>query len=314
MTFIEDIKEGETISSIYLVKTKRQLQTKAGKSYEDITLQDKTGNLNGKIWDPNSGAIADFDEMDFIEVFGQANMYNGGMQLNVRRVRKVFPDEYNIADYMPSSDKDEETMYNELLSYIDGIKNEYYKKALKYYFVENKEFIASFRSHSAAKTVHHGFAGGLLEHTLAVVRISDFFANTYDFLNRDLLLTGAITHDIGKTRELSDFPSNDYTDEGNLIGHIVIGVEMIDEAVRSIPDFPVVLANEWKHLILAHHGELEFGSPKRPSLAEAFALNFADVADSKLQTLKELFKEKKGEGWLGYQRLFDSNIRRTSEE
>ena len=140
----------------------------------------------------------------------------------------------------------------------------------------------------------------------------EYFSSTYEILNRDLLLTAAICHDIGKTRELSSFPDNDYTDEGQLIGHIVIGVEMLDEAIRTIPDFPVRLANELKHCIIAHHGELEYGSPKKPALAEAMALNLADNADAKMQTLTEIFKGKTGTDWLGFNRLFDSNLRRTS--
>ena len=175
-----------------------------------------------------------------------------------------------------------------------------------------QEFVRRFKGHSAAKTVHHSFSGGLLEHTLSVVHLCEYFAGAYSILNRDLLIAAALCHDIGKTRELSAFPDNDYTDEGQLIGHIVIGVEMIDEALREQPDFPVKLANELKHCVVAHHGELEYGSPKKPALAEALALNLADNADAKLQTLTEIFKGKTGTEWLGFNRLFESNLRRTS--
>ena len=185
---------------------------------------------------------------------------------------------------------------------------------LEFYYIKDEAFIKKFKAHSAAKTVHHGFSGGLLEHTLSVTRMCDYFATSYSILNRDLLLSSAILHDIGKVKELSDFPDNDYTDEGQLIGHIVIGVEMIDDAIRSIPDFPVKLAHELKHCIVAHHGELEYGSPKKPALAEAVALNMADSTDAKLQTLTELFKGKTGIEWLGYNRLFESNLRRASED
>ena len=181
-------------------------------------------------------------------------------------------------------------------------------------YIKDEAFIKKFKAHSAAKTVHHGFSGGLLEHTLSVTRMCDYFATSYSILNRDLLLSSAILHDIGKVKELSDFPDNDYTDEGQLIGHIVIGVEMIDDAIRSISDFPVKLAHELKHCIVAHHGELEYGSPKKPALAEAVALNMADSTDAKLQTLTELFKGKTGTEWLGYNRLFESNLRRASED
>ena len=186
------------------------------------------------------------------------------------------------------------------------------RQLLEYFFVKDEAFISSFKGHSAAKTVHHSFSGGLLEHTLSVVHLCEYFAGAYSILNRDLLISAALCHDIGKTRELSAFPDNDYTDEGQLIGHIVIGVEMIDEALREQPDFPVKLANELKHCVVAHHGELEYGSPKKPALAEALALNLADNADAKLQTLTEIFKGKTGTEWLGFNRLFESNLRRTS--
>ena len=220
--------------------------------------------------------------------------------------------EYNPADYMPTTEKNVETMYEELTAYIRQISKPCLRQLLEYYFVNDSAFIKKFKGHSAAKTVHHGFAGGLLEHTLSVLHLCEYFVGAYPILNRDLLFTAAICHDIGKTKELSDFPDNDYTDEGQLIGHIVIGVEMINEAIRSIPDFPERLANELKHCIIAHHGELEYGSPKKPALAEALALNLADNADAKMQTLTEVFKGKSGYEWLGYNRLFESNLRRTA--
>ena len=188
------------------------------------------------------------------------------------------------------------------------------KALLNKYFVEDKEFIETFKGHSAAKSVHHGFTGGLLEHTLSVATNCDYFSNQYPFLDRDLLITAAIFHDIGKVRELSDFPRNDYTDEGQLIGHIVIGAQILYERTARIPDFPATLKNELIHCILAHHGELEYGSPKKPALAEAVALNLADNADARMQTLTEIFTAGKGSGeWLGFNRMFDSNLRKTQE-
>ena len=307
MRYINGLHEGETIRNVYLCKGKRSAETRNGKPYDNLLLQDKTGILDGKVWDPNSQGIADYDEKDFIEVFGEVISYNGNLQLNIRQIRRAEEGEYNPADYMPTTDKSVSGT-----AYIRQISNPYLKKVLEYYFVNDETFIKKFKGHSAAKTVHHGFSGGLLEHTLSVLHMCEYFAGAYSILNRDLLYTAAICHDIGKTRELSDFPDNDYTDEGQLIGHIVIGVEMIDEAVRSIPDFPTKLANELKHCVIAHHGELEYGSPKKPALAEALALNLADNADAKMQTLTEIFKGKTGTEWLGYNRLFESNLRRTS--
>ena len=312
MKYINTLREGETIREIYLCKGKRTAETRNGKPYDNLILQDKTGTLDGKVWSPNSNGIADYDEKDFVDVYGEVISYNGNLQLNIKQLRVAGEEEYNLADYMPTTEKSVDSMYNELLGYIAQVKNQYLQQVLQYYFVKNEAFIKAFKGHSAAKSVHHGFAGGLLEHTLSVVKFCEYLAGAYPILNKDLLYTAAICHDIGKTKELSDFPENDYTDEGQLLGHIVIGTEMMSEAIRQIPDFPVKLANELKHCILAHHGELEFGSPKKPALAEAVALNMADNTDAKMQTLTEIFKEKDTNDWLGFNRLFDSNLRKTS--
>ena len=312
MRFINTLREGDTIRSIYLCKTKRSAETRNGKPYDNLTLQDKTGTLDGKVWDPNSGGIADYDEMDFVEVFGEVVSYNNALQLNIKQLRKPFEDEYNAADYMPTSEKNVDSMYNELLSYIQQVDNKYLRQLLEYYFVNDEAFIKNFKAHSAAKSVHHSFAGGLLEHTLSIVKLCEYYAKTYPLLSKDLLFTAAIFHDIGKTKELSNFPENDYTDDGQLLGHIVIGVEMISEGVRHIEGFPAKIASELKHCVIAHHGELEFGSPKKPALAEAVALHYADATDAKLQTLTEIFKDKDGSDWIGYQKLFESNMRKTS--
>ena len=311
MRYINPLREGETIRNIYLCKGKRSAETRNGKPYDNLILQDKTGTLDGKVWDPNSGGIADYDEMDFVEVYGEVISYNNALQLNIKQLRKAYEDEYNPADYMPTTEKSTEGMYQELLAYGRQVKNPYLRGVIEYYFEKNEAFIKTFKGHSAAKTVHHGFAGGLLEHTLSVVKFCEYMVSAYPILNKDLLYTAAMCHDIGKTKELSAFPENDYTDDGQLLGHIVIGVEMISDAVRSIPGFPEQLASELKHCIVAHHGELEYGSPKKPALAEALALNFADATDAKMQTLTELFKDKKNNDWLGYNRLFESNLRKT---
>lgn len=314
MKYIETLREGERVGEIYLCKHKQSALTKNGKPYESLVLQDRTGTLDAKIWDPNSQGIDDFDALDYIDVVGEVTSFQGALQLNVKRVRKVQEGEYDPKDYLPISEKDIDCMYHELLQFIDSMKNPYLKKLAESFFVEDKDFAGSFQFHSAAKSVHHGFVGGLLEHTLSVTKMCAHFADTYDILNRDLLLAAAMFHDIGKLEELSAFPENDYTDDGQLLGHIMIGAEMVGERMRSIPDFPKKLSTELKHCILAHHGELEFGSPKKPALAEALALSFADNLDAKMQTLKEVFVNvpKGNTEWLGYNRLFESNIRKTS--
>ena len=181
------------------------------------------------------------------------------------------------------------------------------------YFVEDKEFLKSFQEHSAAKTVHHGFIGGLMEHTLSVTKLCDYMASAYPLLKRDLLITAALLHDVGKTKELSSFPLNDYTDEGQLLGHIIIGAQMIHDLAKEIPDFPEMLENQLVHCILAHHGELEYGSPKKPALLEALALNFADNTDAKMETMLEVLKSGgENPGWLGYNRFLETNVRKTT--
>lgn len=315
MKYIESLREGERINEIYLCKTKQSALTKAGKPYDSVILQDKTGILDAKIWDPGSVGIDEFDSLDYIAVTGDITSFQGNLQLSIKRVRKVQEGEYDPKDYLPVSDRDVDEMYQELCKMIQSVNNPYLKKLLESFFVEDKDFEKRFKFHSAAKTVHHGFVGGLLEHTLNVAKHCDYFASAYPMLNRDLLISAAIFHDIGKLDELSTFPENDYTDAGQLLGHIMIGAEMVGERIRTIDGFPVRLGNELKHCILAHHGELEYGSPKKPALAEALALSFADNFDAKMETIREIFAgiPDSNTEWQGYNRLLESNIRQSSK-
>ena len=315
MKYINELREGNRMTGIYLCKHRQPAVTKNGKPYENVILQDRTGTIDAKIWEPNSQGIDEFEVFDYIDIVGDVNSFNGALQVSIKRVRKAGEGEYNPADYLPTSRYDIEEMYQTLLKYIHSVKNPYLLEMLENLFVKNQELAKNFRISSAAKNVHHGFVGGLLEHTLSVTRFCDFMAKAYPILNRDLLISAAILHDIGKTRELSAFPQNDYTDDGQLLGHIMIGAEMVHDEARKIAGFPADLENKLKHCILAHHGELEYGSPKKPALAEAMALNLADNADAKMETLTELFASstENGSDWLGYNRLFESNIRRTGE-
>ena len=274
MRYIETLREGERVNEVFLCKHKQSAVTKNGKPYESLMLQDKTGLLDAKIWDPGSQGIDDFDSLDYINVVGDLTSFQGALQLNVKRVRKVQPGEYDPKDYLPVSDRDIDEMYEELTGYIAKMKNPHLKQLVSSFFLEDADFEKRFKFHSAAKSVHHGFVGGLLEHTLGVTKLCNYFADNYPILNRDLLVAAAMFHDIGKLSELSTFPENDYTDAG----------------------------------------ELEFGSPKKPALVEAVALTFADNLDAKMETMKEAFA-KVPDGnteWLGFNRLFDSNIRKTS--
>ena len=313
MKFIETLREGERINEIYLCKSKQAALTKSGKPYDNVLLQDKTGTLDAKIWDPGSVGIDEFDALDYIAVTGDVTSFQGNLQLSIKRVRKVGEGEYEPENCLPVSDKDIDEMYQEMMGYIASVKNPYLSRLLHMFF-DDADFAKAFKFHSAAKSVHHGFVGGLLEHTVSVTRNCNYFAQNYPFLNRDLLLTAAMFHDIGKLKELSTFPANDYTDAGQLLGHIMIGAEWIGEKIREIDGFPEVLANELKHCILAHHGELEYGSPKKPALVEALALSFADNLDAKMETVREVLAgvPENNLQWQGFNRLLDTNIRRTS--
>ncbi len=312
MRFISELKEGSRIQDVYLCKHKQSAVTKNGKNYETVILQDRTGQLDAKIWDPTSEGICDFDVLDYIYVAGTVSMFNGSLQASLKQVRKADESEYIPADYLPVTKKNTNAMYRELIGYIEGVGNPYLSRLLKSFFVEDREFLRSFAQHSAAKTVHHSFVGGLLEHTLSVTRLSAYLADHYPAINRDLLITAAILHDVGKTKELSLFPTNEYTDDGQMLGHITIGAEMIHDRAMKIEGFPPLLETELKHCILAHHGEYEFGSPKKPALIEALALNLADNTDAKLETMTEVLENAGSQDkWLGFNRFFDSNLRKT---
>ena len=279
MRFIETFREGNHISDVYLCKTKQIALTKNGKEYGSLVLQDKTGTVDAKIWELNSPGINEFCALDYVYVDADVTLFQGQNQLNVKRIRKADEGEYHPADYLPVTTKDIPTMQHELTQYITTIKNEYLRKLASGYF-NDPEFMKAFSFHSAAKSVHHGFVGGLLEHTLSV----------------------------------SAFPENDYTDDGQLLGHIIIGSQMVKERIDTMPGFPKKLESELIHCILAHHGELEYGSPKKPALIEAMALNLADNADAKMETMTEILRGAGDNmGWLGYNRFMETNVRRTSE-
>ncbi len=312
MKYIKDLKDGDRISDIYFCKHKTSAVTRNGKPYDNLILQDKTGTIDAKVWEPNSPGIEDFDAMDYIEVFGEVTLFNSALQVSVKRVRYCREGEYNPADYLPISSKNIDEMFSEMKTLIQSIENPYLKKLLEAFFVEDEVFAKAFCKSSAAKSVHHGFIGGLLEHTLSVTKLCDFYCTAYPILKRDLLLSAAMFHDIGKVKELSPFPENDYTDDGQLLGHIVMGTQMLAQRAEKIPDFPHGLLAELQHCILAHHGKYEYGSPKIPAIIEALALNYADDTDAKLETFKEILEDNDtNEGWFGYNRLFESNLRGT---
>ncbi|MCM1091838.1 MAG: HD domain-containing protein [Butyrivibrio sp.] len=314
MRYIKEMKDGDTISGIYLCRHRQAAVTRNGKGYENVILQDKTGSIDAKVWEPNSQGIEEYNVLDYIDICGDVSSYQGALQISIKRIRVCQEGDYDPADYLPVSSKDIDAMYQELVGLINSIRTDCYHELLESLFVKDTDFVKAFCNSSAAKTVHHGFIGGLLEHTLSVTKLCDYYCGAYPILNRDLLLTAAICHDIGKTKEIASFPANDYTDDGQLLGHIVMGSQMVAERAAAIPDFPHVQLTQLQHCILAHHGKYEFGSPKIPALMEALALNYADDTDAKLETFKEILENNQGNnGWFGYNRLFESNLRATKQ-
>ena len=314
MKYIQEFRDGDHVAGIYLCKQKNSAVTKNGKPYDNVILQDKTGSIDCKIWDVGSAGISEFDSLDYVDIVGEVSSFNGALQVSIKRARVAGEGEYDPKDYLPVSERDIDEMYKELMGYVGEISNHYLKALLEEFFVKDEAFIKKFKSVSAAKSVHHCFVGGLLEHTVSVANLCKYYALKYPMLKKDLVITAALLHDVGKVKEFSSFPENDYTDEGNLLGHIVMGAEMVGQKAALIDGFPQSLENELKHCILAHHGKLEFGSPKKPALIEAVALNYADDLDAKMETFKEILNATTEQGWLGFNRLFESNLRATKQE
>lgn len=314
MRFIEELMEGERIVEHYLCKSRQSLKSKTGKTYLSLKLQDKTGMVDAKVWDVNND-IKSFEENDFIKIDGSITVYNDNLQINIKKIRKSMEGEYDPADYIPCSEKNIDEMYASLLGYIKTIENPYIKELLEQIFLKHPVVSKRFKTHSAAKTIHHGYLGGLVEHTLSVTEICDFTAPRYKYVNRDILIASAMLHDVGKVLELSEFPENDYTDDGELLGHLIIGAELIRDTAATISGFPKQLESLLKHCMLSHHGEYEYGSPKLPKTIEAFILHSADNLDAKTKAIEEMLDNASGKGnWVGYQKMLQRNIRTSDFE
>lgn len=314
MKYINELHEGENIIEHYLCKSRQTMKSRNGKNYLSLKLQDKTGMVDAKVWDLNND-IQSFQENDFIKVDAFVTTFNNELQLNVKRIRRSREGEYDPADFVPSTDKNIDEMYDQLMGYIKTMKNPHLKKLLEEIFLRHPVISKEFKYHSAAKAMHHSFRGGLVEHTLSVTQLCDFLAPRYNYVNRDILVASAMLHDVGKVLELSDFPTNDYTDDGQLLGHLILGSELIRDAAAKIDGFPKRLESLMKHCMLSHHGEYEYGSPKLPSTPEAFLLHCADNLDAKTKMIEEALAADSTQGhWAGYNRMLQRNLSRSDFE
>ena len=311
MKYIEEFKEDERIIEHYLCKQKNSLKSRAGKTYLSLKLQDKTGTIDAKVWEVTAD-IQDFEENDYIKIDGVVVTYQNDLQMKVTKIRKSQEGEYDPADYVPQTDKDIDALYSELVEFINSINNKYLKALLESIFYNDPAISENIKSHSAAKQMHHSYLGGLLEHTVNVAQTCEFISAHYKSVNRDMLITGALLHDVGKVFELSSFPVNDYTDDGQLLGHIVMGSELIGRHAANIEGFPHQLESLMKHMILAHHGIYEYGSPELPKTLEAHLLHCADDMDAKVKMFEDaIAKDTTPAMWVGYHRMFERHIRKS---
>lgn len=304
--FVSQIQERDWVEATFLVRDKIVGMAKNGKPYLTLKLMDRSGELEGRIWDRVDEFSPQFDRDDFVRVAGKASLYMGKMQLIIQELSKLREDSVDLADFLPVAARPVPEMVADLKDRVAGI-NDSSLRALLRAFLDDEEFLAAYSRAPAAKAMHHVYLGGLLEHSLAVASLADEICRHYPGLNRDLLVAGALLHDVGKVNELRYARSFEYTDIGKLIGHIVIGVEMVEEKLRTLPDFPIELAILLKHLLLSHHGQYEYGSPKRPKTLEAVILNFIDDLDSKINGVRtHLDKEAASDSsWTQYHRFYD---------
>jgi 3'-5' exoribonuclease len=297
--YISDLtssEDGEEFISFFLVLRKQLRTTQSNNPYLSLILSDKTGQLEGRVWDLEDTRIAqDFNQGDFVKVRGCIQHYNDRLQIKVNQLRKAQPHEVDKADMMPATIYDVEALWRQLLSFVESFTDPHLKLLLST-LLADPQIAAAYREAPAAKQLHHAWLGGLLEHVVSLLTLADRVAPHYPILHRDLLLTGVILHDIGKLRELSWDIGFDYTVEGVLLGHIQIGAALAERTIDSLPGFPHKLRMLVLHMILSHHGKLEFGSPKLPMIPESLVLNFLDDLDAKMQAMQSEFDRSIREG------------------
>lgn len=303
---ISDFSEGERVVGHFLVQSKQLLTTKAGKPYLSLTLQDKTGRISGKVWDGAAELCDTFKSNDAIKIDGSVELYNRELQLTIRRLRPSEPDEIDLSDFVARSPHDIDEMFLEIRSLVESVENPHLK-ALLDAFLEDEEFTEAFKASSAARNIHHVCVGGLLEHTLSTARLCEYLTMHYEGIDGDLLITMAILHDIGKVKELEITPAINYTEVGNLLGHIIIGIQMVGEKMDRLPDFPPKLRTLVEHMILSHHGQSDWGSPRPPMFLEAEILHRADDMDVKVDIIKRALAEDRDPDslWTKYHRALD---------
>lgn len=304
--FVDELQDKQAVNTIFQVRDKVVLTGKTKKQYIGMSLADKTGTIDARVWDNVEELKAKCETGDYILVQGFVQTFQGRKQLIVSQISKLLPKEVNADDFITRAAVSSELMMQELNEYVAKVKDEKIRQLI-INTLQDPEIGDRFKRCPAAKTIHHAYYGGLLEHCLSISKIMHFLSQHYPMLNYDLLIFGAIFHDIGKLWELTYDTAIGYTDQGRLVGHLVIGVELVEKQCQKISDFSTETKDILKHIILSHHGKLEFGSPKRPKLLEALVVAFIDEMDSKINTINTFVEEelKSGEKWTRYNQMFD---------
>lgn len=304
--YLKDIRQGDKVADTFLVAEKNMAFSQKGAPYLTVRLKDKSGETDSKVWENAVELDRVFKKGDIVFIEGRAASYKNALQLSIINIQKIPWEEVNPADYLPAAATDVSIMFEEIMAYISKIQNEHLREMLIVFFQDEKN-AELFKKAPAAKGFHHIYLGGLLEHTLSVVRLLEKAAQHYPKLNKDMLIAGGILHDIGKIYEFKYEGLIDYSDEGRLIGHIVMGVEMINKTIAALPDFPEHLSLELRHLLLSHHGEFEFGSPKRPKTPEALVVHYIDDLDAKLNAFETFIADTENDDsdWTPYNRFFE---------
>jgi 3'-5' exoribonuclease len=307
--FINQFKKGQAIEGFFLTKDKILSKTKAGNPYLSLRLIDRTGEIEGRVWEKAAELGSLFERDDFVKVQGEIDEFQGILQLRILRLRKAAAGEINLEDFLPKTPQDIDTLFSELRGIMANVRSPHLRGLLDSFFAD-EAFIQKFKAAPAAKAMHHVYIGGLLEHTLSVVRLILLVGPQYKGIDQELLLAGGFLHDIGKVDELLYARTFDYTDMGRLLGHITLTVEMIEQKIRSLPEFPEFSALLLKHLIISHHGEYVFGSPKRPKTLEALLLHHLDDLDAKMNGFMTWIEKEKDSSsrWTSYHKLFDRFI------
>jgi 3'-5' exoribonuclease len=306
--FVADIQAGDKVEDIFFLAAKNVAHKKDGNAYLNITVADRSGQIKGVVWDQVEKLTSAANSGDFVRISAAAGEYRGTLQLVVKAITRVPSDQITPSDYLPATSRNVDQMFDRLKSLTDTIAS-LPLKSLIMAFWQDQDFVDRFKKSPAAKKMHHAYLGGLLEHTLSMVLLVDKIAGHYSGVDRDLLMVGAMLHDIGKVRELSYDFGIDYTDEGRLLSHIVIALDMVEEKIRALGAFPEDLAVMVKHLIISHHGAREFGSPEPPKTIEAVLLNYIDEIDSRVNGIREFMAaEDPSAQWTSYHRLLERHF------